>query len=378
MSALGQQPSLPQSGPAHLHSAREILDMAVYCDKFGAYQNLQHHNSQRPSTSPPKYGFGECASLITKPYIWLNHQGTNSSLYVPGTTGASYIPSGFGAHQQQFLRAPASLGSADLGWLSFQSQQELAKMVRPPYSYSALIAMAIQSSQDKKVTLSQIYQYVVDNFTFYKKSKAGWQNSIRHNLSLNDCFKKVARDDDDPGKGNYWTLDENCEKMFDNGAFRRKRKRRANLSSNGEPLRCEDDAAGRKLSSTDGISSSPPQILKHFPTSTESKSPPSMEHSQCFNAFVSNMNTVLGGSHGLNGRQFGSGLLEDLTPNKDNLSGHGLYSPSQSSLLKYDSSNTNRNRLVCNPPTESGHLGGTLTNRFSDSNLVYGQGGTEV
>ncbi|NXY91032.1 FOXI1 protein, partial [Alcedo cyanopectus] len=104
--------------------------------------------------------------------------------------------------------------------------QECLRPARPPYSYSALIAMAIHSSPSRRRTLSQIYQYVAENFPFYKKSKAGWQNSIRHNLSLNDCFKKVPRDEDDPGKGNYWTLDPNCEKMFDNGNFRRRRKRR--------------------------------------------------------------------------------------------------------------------------------------------------------
>lgn len=99
------------------------------------------------------------------------------------------------------------------------------KIVKPPYSYIALITMSILQSPEKKLTLSGICDFIMNRFPYYKAKFPAWQNSIRHNLSLNDCFVKIAREPGNPGKGNYWSMDPQAEDMFDNGSFLRRRKR---------------------------------------------------------------------------------------------------------------------------------------------------------
>ncbi|TKC38305.1 hypothetical protein EI555_021634, partial [Monodon monoceros] len=113
-------------------------------------------------------------------------------------------------------------GAGGSGAGAKKASSGLRRPEKPPYSYIALIVMAIQSSPAKRLTLSEIYQFLQARFPFFRGAYQGWKNSVRHNLSLNECFIKLPKGLGRPGKGHYWTIDPASEFMFEEGSFRRR------------------------------------------------------------------------------------------------------------------------------------------------------------
>ncbi|VDM65914.1 unnamed protein product [Strongylus vulgaris] len=114
--------------------------------------------------------------------------------------------------------APA-LFRADMSTRSLFDTSPLFPMLdqpKPQHSYIGLIAMAILSSPEKKMVLSEVYEWIMIHYPYFRTRGSGWRNSIRHNLSLNDCFVKAGRAAN--GKGHYWAVHPACLRDFERGS----------------------------------------------------------------------------------------------------------------------------------------------------------------
>ncbi|XP_067831649.1 forkhead box protein A2-like isoform X2 [Heptranchias perlo] len=146
---------------------------------------------------------------------------------------------------------------------------------KPPYSYISLITMAIQQSVHKMLTLNEIYQWIMEFFPYYRQNQQRWQNSIRHSLSFNDCFIKMPRSPEKPGKGSYWALHPDSGNMFENGCYLRRQKR-FKCEKKGLPAVGQKDGAGLSSESS-GQSNKSPAPSVDTDSSIES---PNSEHSR--------------------------------------------------------------------------------------------------
>ena len=103
---------------------------------------------------------------------WLSHiGGALGGPNGPGGALNSKVPGGHLAMRKSPnspLDTSATLDEND-------GQHNQQRDGKPPYSYANLITFAINSSNKKKMTLSEIYQWICENFPFYKDAGNGWK-----------------------------------------------------------------------------------------------------------------------------------------------------------------------------------------------------------
>ncbi|XP_061843246.1 forkhead box protein O3B [Nerophis lumbriciformis] len=116
--------------------------------------------------------------------------GSPRSAHSPSAASGALTPSGLAVQQ-----TPRKASSRRNAWGNL--------------SYADLITKAIESTPDKRLTLSQIYEWMVRSIPYFKdkgdsNSSAGWKNSIRHNLSLHSRFIRVQNEG--TGKSSWWMI----------------------------------------------------------------------------------------------------------------------------------------------------------------------------
>lgn len=164
----------------------------------GMYTSTPNQNSQNSMFIPPINSLSSMA-MAMKPSIpsnnYNNHLQASNDCQRQSATSSSLV---------QASRPCFSTGKDLFPTVTGPDGQVHQK---PAGSYASLITKALKECESGKMTLAGIYEWIKDNYPYYRSAEAAWQNSIRHNLSLNKCFKKVPRPTDDPGKGGFWALD---------------------------------------------------------------------------------------------------------------------------------------------------------------------------
>jgi hypothetical protein len=182
---------------------------------------------------------------------------------------------------------------------------DVAKDTKPPHSYAQMIGQAILSTPEENATLARIYEFIKEKYAYFRFGGGGWQNSIRHNLSLSKHFEKIPRRTDEPGKGMKWQIvpEHRAEYMKKNFHDNRRAPRRVGSSGPNSPAaglgpRDQSERLNQALNSArpdpTGFKESPRSAtppLSSYPAPNESYTPdrgPRTGNVQAENALASN------------------------------------------------------------------------------------------
>lgn len=179
----GEDDARANTGRGHAPSGRsQLQDQSMYQSHHGGQQHQSQNYQQQHRTHP--------------------HSQRGNLQATPGTPMRSQASYGKSSPAANYARGVMMESTESIDYSA-----DNAKDLKPPHSYAQLIGMAILSTQEQQMTLNNIYKWIMANYAFYRFNTGGWQNSIRHNLSLNKAFTKIARRTDEPGKGMKWMIE---------------------------------------------------------------------------------------------------------------------------------------------------------------------------
>ncbi|MBN3319336.1 FOXO1 protein, partial [Atractosteus spatula] len=195
-------------------------------------------------------------------------------------------------------QSPGTAGSGSSGSLGSQQPRKSSSRRNAwgNLSYADLITKAIESTPDKRLTLSQIYDWMVRCVPYFKdkgdsNSSAGWKNSIRHNLSLHSRFIRVQNEG--TGKSSWWMINPDGGK-----GGKAPRRRAVSMDNSNKYSKSRGRAAKKKAAlqaGQEGGAESPSSQLNKWPGSPTSRSSDEMDPWTDFRSRTnSNASTISG------------------------------------------------------------------------------------
>ncbi|XP_036326173.1 fork head transcription factor 1 isoform X2 [Rhagoletis pomonella] len=215
----------------HHHHPHAVTGSSAHASTHGSHHQQHHVSSNAVSSSTHLLPHMDNSNVYSPLKISIPKKEQKSPYLSPTGTisAANSCPAsprqGFHQNQANYNNySNNNLQNQDL--FQTPSTASYNHNEKPPYSYAQLIVQAISAAPDKQLTLSGIYSFIVKHYPYYRKeTNKGWQNSIRHNLSLNRYFIKVARSQDEPGKGSFWRIDPDSGAKLIDHSYKKRRQR---------------------------------------------------------------------------------------------------------------------------------------------------------